>query len=85
MTECLKSVNFSIARTRVGKQCFINRLDCVNKLNFNLFGDYSKDYILGLISRDNFSKSDKHICRFTNSEFQAVACRKALGKWCKIL
>jgi len=36
---------FNSARTKVGKQCFSNRLDCVNILNFNWLGNYSNDYI----------------------------------------
>jgi len=45
---------FNSARTKIGKQCFINRLDCVNSLNFNWLGDYSDDYIRINLKRQFF-------------------------------
>jgi len=45
---------FNSARTKIGKPCFINRLDCVNSLNFNWLGGYSDDYIRINLKRQFF-------------------------------
>jgi len=50
----MKSRFFNSARTKIGRQCFSNRLDCINVLNFNWLGNYSKDYIRVNLKRQFF-------------------------------